>query len=1289
MKSQVSISKFRVFALVALLATSGLFLCESFARTKRVTSLSKSSTPDTTSPASETTVTTATGKKIPVTTSPTAPDAPSPAASGTLSPANPTITYTDTLITNTSGSVFGAPVCTVPNTCSDFTLTVNAQSVAATKEILIEGTWSPPQNDFDMFIEDTNGNVIASNLQTANPSAIILPVPADGTIYHIVIEASIGAGNLEGLIQLIDIPSGVNQGPGAPPRYMNYPAGASQANGGEPTIGVDWNPNVASLKHDLVNTGGVALYTTATLLQATNWRSNFDDCSSPAVNLWENVSSAFTPAGLDVIGFVDHYTTSQLGIAYPPPHTPGRLFFIDLGAGDSVGSISDNDGNSYLPGGNGGPGQGPDHETIGGGPFHSPVPTPPAPAYPNAIYYCSQSLTEAECSRSDDGGQTFGPGVPLFNPTQCLGGIHGHVKVSPQGTAYVPNSSCGTTSPVGTNGVAVSTNNGITWNQFNVANSTGGQDPSVGVGQNNVGKPGGQVPNTIYLGWISADGHAHAAHSGDEGATWQDDIDVGSILGVQNAVFPVVVAGDDNRAAFGYIGTTTSGAGAFSDDGGFQGIWQLYIAHTYDGGHTWILINATPFDPVQKGQVCLKGTGCGAARNLLDFNDFTVDAQGRALLGYADGCVNCDNAPGGQSNSAHGTIARQSGGRRLFSAFDPVEPAPPAAPQVLGAVRASGVVTVSWLEPDNGGSPITGYNVYRSTTTGTETFLANVPGNTTTKYVDSAAPSSSNWFYRVTAVNAIAEGPFCREVNVNGSAAAATACLAPYIKMGGPGIPGNISPDPSQGELTIESINVGEPFTNCTDNSVTLVMKVKTLDPGNTGQAVLPSNAEWKFNFVVTTPDNVDHEMFVSMDTFAFNNASTANPNFSYGRKDPTATGTQEQMECFEQSIGGVEAFHCANLTDGSGLTAQPSASFTKDGTITIKLNFSVPLTFSAPQAPGVGSPFTWNGSAVGTKLKHVRGSTVLLAGVFLEVVQTTGVFPETATGCPTCADYTRIGNVTGCNAVVPVAILSANPLTGNAPLNVNFDGSASNEPFGACGTINSYRLDFGDGTTPVTQSSPSFSHTYNAPGEYPARLTVSDTAGHTSVNVAQVVIDVASVNPPQLTSVISRMTHGTGGPTFDVNLPLTGASGMECRRGSTPGNYTLVFTFANNLVSVSGAGLVTGFGSVSSSGIGPNLNQYTVNLINVTNQQYLSVALLNAKDRTGAIGDVVGPQMGVLIGDTNADHFVDSADIAQTKSKSGMAVSGSNFREDLNTDGFIDSADIGLAKSKSGNTLP
>ena len=68
--------------------------------------------------------------------------------------------------------------------------------------------------------------------------------------------------------------------------------------------------------------------------------------------------------------------------------------------------------------------------------------------------------------------------------------------------------------------------------------------------------------------------------------------------------------------------------------------------------------------------------------------------------------------------------------------------------------------------------------------------------------------------------------------------------------------------------------------------------------------------------------------------------------------------------------------------------------------------------------------------------------------------------------------------------------------------------------------------------------------------------------------------------------------------------------------------------------------------------------------------------------------GDVV-IRLGVLAGDTNADRFVDSADIAQTKSQSGNALTSAHFREDVNVDGFMDSADIGLVKSKSGTALP
>src|SRR5437773_186435 len=201
-----------------------------------------------------------------------------------------------------------------------------------------------------------------------------------------------------------------------PPRYQSYSAGPGQAdNAGEPSLGVDFNPNVAALKHDKVNTGGVAFFTSG----QNEWRVNFDDCSSPAINLWEDVSAPFDQQSVlsDPIGFVDHYTSVELGIAYPPPHTPGRVFAVDLlgGQGNSAGAYSDVDGNSYVPpdggpGGTGGPGAGPDHETLGGGPYAG---TPPiAASYPatgpkNAIYYCSQNIAaEAQCSRSDDGGKT-------------------------------------------------------------------------------------------------------------------------------------------------------------------------------------------------------------------------------------------------------------------------------------------------------------------------------------------------------------------------------------------------------------------------------------------------------------------------------------------------------------------------------------------------------------------------------------------------------------------------------------------------------------------------------------------------------------------------------------------------------------------------------------------------------------------------------------------------------------------------------------------------------------------
>ena len=121
---------------------------------------------------------------------------------------------------------------------------------------------------------------------------------------------------------------------------------------------------------------------------------------------------------------------------------------------------------------------------------------------------------------------------------------------------------------------------------------------------------------------------------------------------------------------------------------------------------------------------------------------------------------------------------------------------------------------------------------------------------------------------------------------------------------------------------------------------------------------------------------------------------------------------------------------------------------------------------------------------------------------------------------------------------------------------------------------------------------------------------------------------------------------------------------------------------FVTSATVTPGAG---GSGSVASGSI--NGSVVTVNLTNVSNAQTLSVNLLGVSDGTN-MGNVSIP-MSVLVCDTTADRFVDSADIGQTKSQSGHAVTLSNFREDVNIDGFIDSADIAFVKSKSGTALP
>jgi len=170
---------------------------------------------------------------------------------------------------------------------------------------------------------------------------------------------------------------------------------------------------------------------------------------------------------------------------------------------------------------------------------------------------------------------------------------------------------------------------------------------------------------------------------------------------------------------------------------------------------------------------------------------------------------------------------------------------------------------------------------------------------------------------------------------------------------------------------------------------------------------------------------------------------------------------------------------------------------------------------------------------------------------------------------------------------------------------------------------------------------------------------------------------------PVQLTGVASRKVHGSAS-TFDVVLPLTGPRGIECRSGGANGDYTMIFSFANQLSSVGGASVVSGTGLVSSSATGADAHQYVVNLTGVTNAQYLTVSLTNVNDSAGNFSSAVSASMGVLVGDVNASGVVTSGDTNLRKAQALQPVTSANFRSDINASGTITTGDVNIVKQNA-----
>lgn len=938
--------------------------------------------------------------------------------SGTVSPAAPETTFESGPFL-TSGGVF----CSAVNGCDSYALTLELPADYATTEpgafLRLGLHWDFKLDLFVFTVTDLDSGEAVTGTSITDLGSEVIYLPAGQGTRRLRLDISPAAANNSVVIGTATLVPGSGAGlrpnpvgPGIP-RYHTYepPLGLSGATG-EPSVG--YNP---------VSRQAFILSGLKTL-----WAVFPPDFATPAPAAceaaWEERSHPVTNAtSLDPIGLTDSLVRG---------HETTRTFIGQLVGVNSAMVYTDDDGATYVPMQGGPPLSSTDHQTLAAGPYPAshPLGIVGNPVYPNAVYYCGQDVAFASCARSDNGGLTFGPPSVIYTIDECAG-LHGHARVGPDGTVYVPSKACGEHV-----GVTVSEDAGATWTTYEVPDTRPAvRDPQMALATDGTG----------YLCFEDGDRNARVTVSKDRGRSWTAPVDLGLEMGIRHAMFTQAIAGDPDRATCAWLGTTTEGNPVAAD---FPGVWHLYFSTTYDGGATWVTVNATPDDPIQ-GVGGIWNVGGGPPnRNLLDFNEMSIDERGYPLYGYADGCIGyCDTDPTYNTFAAHPRITRQVAGKPLYAEFDAPEPRAPAQ-ACLDGLRTPERTQLVWRAPENGGAAVTAYKVFRGETAETATTLVGTTAGQPAFVDASADPAVERYFYRVTAVNAAGEGLASNLVELPVTVPEIeSACGVPGLRMATDAVG-----DGPEASVDLVSLHIAEPPD--AGDSFIVQIKVASLAtpvPG-TMIAMLFHTPEQP----LANPD----------DTFVGMLMEGATPQFVWGTRDEEVVG-----------VAVVQLYTVQGTLD-------PSSSMTPDGTISLV----VPRALFDLQAGERLSAISMNAHAGATSQSEY-------------LVRSTNTLDAADSGRPY---FLREAAACAANTA-PLAQLVASPASGAAPLDVVLDASGSSDAEDA---IVEYVFDPGDGSGQVTQSGPRLAHRYASRGFYRATLQVKDARGLLSAGVAQALID-------------------------------------------------------------------------------------------------------------------------------------------------------------------------------------
>ena len=562
-------------------------------------------------------------------------------------PANGTLSGTANPV-NWSGGPYTAVAtdtssCTTLN-CDTFFLNINTPAgfftTNSNDEVQIRITWQGVTNEFDLYLFDPSGNLLASSVQSFETFEEIDAGPLPNGTYKLVIVAS----------QTVNVSYSGTAQIAADPTVAN---GKAQYQPGKMTFGT---PFELPRPDDPANT-----VTTLVFDQDVEPRVVHDSLGNlyaaaiqgvpGGVDVWKSYDSgkSFTylgqPDGTQVLATTGLTTGIGLGGGDEDlaVGTSGNVYMNSLWLGSTTQASSFNGGSTWIV-----------------NPLSSDIPADDRQwiaSYGNNTLYLTYkqlgTLLNGTVSivvvKSTDGGITFPQITQVTTPvTGVQPGDQGNIVVDPRnGNVYTVFFDQTSTQVY----IARSTDSGITFDlklvyQGPADTSLAHVFPAIAVDE-------GSILHVVFSDGVNT----YLTTSRDLGATWSHVVRVNNGASTRTAIQPWVVAGDAGKVDITWLGSPSTN---FLDS---SAQWQVFMAQSQnDLASVPTFAQSTVTGVVHIGPVCVNGLGCpSGTRTLAEYWAPDVYLDGNALIVYPD-----DKNSGLASGAARTWFARQTAGPTII-----------------------------------------------------------------------------------------------------------------------------------------------------------------------------------------------------------------------------------------------------------------------------------------------------------------------------------------------------------------------------------------------------------------------------------------------------------------------------------------------------------------------------------------------------------------------------------------------------------------------------------------------